>query len=309
MVYNFGMKRSLRLRVILTTFLVLTVAALLTLMVALPRRERLHTGLIDATYNGQEAQAITLLKQGADANLRFDIQTRKPLPAGFAATISARLRGKTPEDQGNSVPLLALAVAYSRKALTEELLARGANVEAADGVGSTPLMYAVEHNERDILIDLLNAHADVNHQNQPGNTALYLAVNQKNPVSCALLLEHGANPNLANGEGQTPLDALAVLAADVHRQWLAAYINAIAAPKSAHPAALPSAPGAPFRAASPTPQMVRQFGRQLNQLQTLVSLLEKHGAAPSEETKRLLADSFQLDPQEAAQGLAVPRRR
>ena len=171
-------------------------------------------------------------------------------------------------------------------------------------------MYAVDHNERDILIDLLNAHADVNHQNQPGNTALHLAVNQKNAVICALLLEHGANPNLANGEGQKPLDALAVLAADVHRQWLAAYMTALATPKSAHPAALPTAPGAPFRAASPTPQMVtRQFGRQLNQLQTLVSLLEKHGAAPSEETKRLLTDSFQLDPQEAAQGLAVPRRR
>ena len=125
MVYNFDMKRPLRLRMILTAFLALIIAALLYLTVALPRRERLHTGLIDATYNGQEAQAITLLKQGADANLRFDMQTRKPLPAGFASRISARLRGKTFAAPANSVPLLALAVAYSRKALTEELAGAG----------------------------------------------------------------------------------------------------------------------------------------------------------------------------------------
>ena len=280
----------------------------LYMVVAGSRAERLNEALIQAAYTGQEQKGIDCLKQGADANLRFDPQTRKPFPSGFWSRLGARLRGKTSGDESQSVPLLSLTAAYSRKILLPELLAHNANVDAPDGMGSTPVMYAVDHNDRDILLDLLTARTDVNHANKIGNTALHLAVAQKNAVNCALLLDHGANPNIANADGQTPLDDLAVLAAEVHREWLALYMDALAKSRQEHVPPVASPPGNVTLPSHPTPEMVtRQHQAQLNRLRSLVNLLQSHGAATSAQTQTLLADSFLLDPQEAQQGLAPPK--
>lgn len=291
----------------LKTIFAVAMGVILYMVVALPRAERLNTELIQAAYTGQEQKGVALLKQGADANLRLDPQTRKPVPFGLWARLGARLRGRAPGNESQSVPLLSLTAAYSRKILLPELLARNASVDAPDGVGSTPLMYAVDHNDRDILLDLLNAQPDMNHANQLGNTALHLAIAQKNAVNCALLLDHGANANAANAEGQTPLDDLAVIAAEVHREWLAAYMDVLAQSQQRHPALAASPPGSVLLPSHPTPEMVtRQHQAQLNRLRSLVSLLQSHGAVTSDKTKTLLDDSFLLDPQEAHQGLAPP---
>ncbi len=304
------MKPKFRARWILLTAIALIMGAFLYMVVAGSRAERLNATLIQAAYTGQEQQGVACLQQGADANLRFDSRTRKPFPSGFWSGLKARLRGKLSGDELQSVPLLSLTAAYSRKILLPELLARNANVDAPDGMGSTPLMYAVDHNDRDILLDLLTARADVNHANKIGNTALHLAVAQKNAVNCALLLDHGANPNLANAEGLTPLDDLAVLAAEVHREWLATYMDVLAKSGQKHPAPVTSPPGGVVLPSHPTPEMVtRQHQAQLNRLRSLVNLLQSHGAATSAQTQTLLADSFLLDPQEAHQGLAPPTHR
>ena len=302
------MKRNTSIRWLLTAIIAFVVGLpIYMLMSVVPRSDRLNTTLIQATYNGQEPKALDLLKQGADANLRLDSQTRKSLPSGFWQRMRAHLRGEKPEAPAQIVPLISLAAAYSRKMLLTELLARGVNVDASDGLGSTPLMYAVDHNDRDIIIDLLNAGADANHQNLAGNTALHLAVAQRNGVNMTLLLDHDANPNVANAQRQTPLDDLAALAADVHRKWLTAYIDALAQRAQKHSAPVASPPGSLVLPSQFTPELVtRQHQALLGRLSPLVSLLRKHGAVTSEATKTLLADSFLLDPQEATQGIAPP---
>ena len=54
------------------------------------------------------------------------------------------------------------------------------------------------------VIDL-NPALDLNHQDQDGNTALIYAINNRQKENVALLLDRGANPNLANNGGGTPL--------------------------------------------------------------------------------------------------------
>ncbi|CAB4212558.1 ANK domain containing protein [uncultured Caudovirales phage] len=48
---------------------------------------------------------------------------------------------------------------------------------------------------------------ELNYQNPYGNTALYLAANHNHINVVKLLLAHGADPELANAEGQKPVDA------------------------------------------------------------------------------------------------------
>ena len=55
---------------------------------------------------------------------------------------------------------------------------QGANVNAEDYMGYTPLFYAASNCCLEIMIELLdNGHADVNHVNKDGDTALCKALN------------------------------------------------------------------------------------------------------------------------------------
>ena len=69
------------------------------------------------------------------------------------------------------------------------------------------LLWQVEHRDRaEKVCKWLRRGADVNAQNDDGVTPLHFAALLNKPVLARLLLEHGANPNLANNEGETPLD-------------------------------------------------------------------------------------------------------
>jgi ankyrin repeat protein len=59
----------------------------------------------------------------------------------------------------------------------------------------------------ELLEDVIDTHPDFNidHQDQDGNTALIYAIVNRKPGRVNLLLDRGANPNLANNEGGTPL--------------------------------------------------------------------------------------------------------
>lgn len=89
----------------------------------------------------------------------------------------------------------------------DRLHAKGENIDEANTDGITPLIYAVNLNQKESLAALLNAGADVNKaDNTFGNTALHHALLQCNVASARLLLEGGADVTLRNKEGKSSLD-------------------------------------------------------------------------------------------------------
>jgi len=90
----------------------------------------------------------------------------------------------------------------------ELLLARGVPVDLPDGNGETPLMRAVTLRRYDIADRLLSAGANSNAVNKQGRTPLALAIvwssDHRSTVDMiALLLKHGADPHFKLQSGET----------------------------------------------------------------------------------------------------------
>ena len=82
---------------------------------------------------------------------------------------------------------------------------------SADGFGITPLIYASKHGHEDLVKLLLNMGADPNLANQRGCTPLHFAVGNFGTVkfvvgTVKLLLEARADPDKADENGNTPLN-------------------------------------------------------------------------------------------------------
>lgn len=85
----------------------------------------------------------------------------------------------------------------------KSLLAKGANINAPDADGTTPLMHAVVNAEADCVKLLLDQGADPNLSNKAGATALMWAVNDLKKVQ--LLPAKGANVNAVSQDAKSPL--------------------------------------------------------------------------------------------------------
>lgn len=85
-----------------------------------------------------------------------------------------------------------------------KFLDRGANINAKDDMGYTPIMWAVNRNKLPAAKYLVSKGADVNAHNYY-ETALRLALMNKNQRMVELLLHHGAKVNDRDENGQTPL--------------------------------------------------------------------------------------------------------
>ena len=82
---------------------------------------------------------------------------------------------------------------------------KGADVNAVQGDGSSPLAWAVHRDDAEAVDRLIRAGAHVNAANEYGVTPLSLACINRNPDIVAKLLEAGADPNAAQETGETPL--------------------------------------------------------------------------------------------------------
>jgi ankyrin repeat protein len=87
-------------------------------------------------------------------------------------------------------------------------LDKGADVNARDKEGSTPLMMATMHNENTAVITtLLKAGADLNTRNKYGTTALMVAAGRnQNPGVITILLKASANAKAKDSERKTAFD-------------------------------------------------------------------------------------------------------
>jgi ankyrin repeat protein/mono/diheme cytochrome c family protein len=168
-------------------------------------------------------EEIGLLRAWIDqgAEFRTDIVAeapRKPVDPEVTALVAAVRAGNrheierqiaaSPElirgkDAGGSTALHH-AAGYGPLDNLQSLIDKGADVNAKNRRGSTPLHWAI-HDEAKVRL-LLAKGANVNAKQAQGRTPLYLAAMLGNGVpTLRLLLSKGADPNLAAVNGQTPL--------------------------------------------------------------------------------------------------------
>ena len=73
-------------------------------------------------------------------------------------------------------------------------------------VRTTPLIQAVQSKHMRLLIQLIRGGNEINAIDAWGRTATHYAVSMNNQEALKLLLDHGADANLADNDGNTPLD-------------------------------------------------------------------------------------------------------
>ena len=100
---------------------------------------------------------------------------------------------------------LADVIEENRREAALELIAEGADVNAAQGDGTTPLHWATYKLDLELVQLLVDRGAKADTQNRYGATPLGEAVKSAHVPLTAALLEAGANANAANGDGETVL--------------------------------------------------------------------------------------------------------
>ncbi len=85
---------------------------------------------------------------------------------------------------------------------------------AASAVAASDLANLIEAGQRRAAIELIELGADVNEAQGDGTTPLHWAVYRVDAEMTALLLEHGANPGVVNTFGSSPLGEAVKVAAE-----------------------------------------------------------------------------------------------
>jgi hypothetical protein len=180
----------------------LNIAVILASLGVLSSQSYASPELSDAVREGRIADARTYLQRGDSPN--------------YITTFGGRIPGTV-----NRLSLLKAAIAANNLPMVELLTEFRANVNAEDLSGGTPIHYAADLSTSNgidffraapsaeqldtrlkIIQHLIKKRAKVNHKSWGGNTALHSA---SNPQIIARLLAAGANPNIKNMEGNTPL--------------------------------------------------------------------------------------------------------
>jgi ankyrin repeat protein len=103
-------------------------------------------------------------------------------------------------------PAVADAALQKNIAAVRDLLKQGADVNAAQGDGMTPLHWAASHGDLELTRMLLVAGANIRATTRiNGYTPLFLAARDGNAAVVGALLDGGADPNAVSMTGSTPL--------------------------------------------------------------------------------------------------------
>ena len=103
-------------------------------------------------------------------------------------------------------PLILATLNWQLEVVDLLLKKDGIELNATDGNGQTALSLAVRYGEHDTVKLLLDkAGVEPNHRDAYGQWIISIAVYKNNPKVVRLLLERGANINVKDGNGSTPL--------------------------------------------------------------------------------------------------------
>ena len=150
------------------------------------------TPLDEATAFAKQETIALLQQAGATQGEGFRIKAA-PTATG----------GHTPANTLNSE--LHTAAEYGNTETVELLIERGANIEATDIWGQTPLMIAALSGNTETVELLLDRGANIEAKDNMGRTPLHLAALCGNTETVELLLNRGANIEAKDNEGWTPL--------------------------------------------------------------------------------------------------------
>lgn len=151
--------------------------------VAVDARDRTGaTALLVATRDNQIAAARALIAAGADVNAKDNIHDSPYLYAGARGHLE----------------------------ILRMTLAHGADLKSTNRYGGTALIPAAERGHVETVRTLIGAGVDVDHVNRLDWTALLEAIilgdgGEHHRQIVELLVKAGANVNLADGKGETPL--------------------------------------------------------------------------------------------------------
>jgi len=187
------------------------------------RQDALNRQLIAALVKQDAKQALVLVNAGADPNTPFDppspptltqlwnhLVHRTVLPRSVGAFHMA-CGSFVSSDVDHVLP----GMSTDEPHLVETMLQHGAQKNAKDGLGWTPLFWSCMLGYPKTVDVLLKYGVDVNAQDSNGYTVLTWAIfvspvndpsqESKNANLVRKLLAHRADPNLRNQLGQTPL--------------------------------------------------------------------------------------------------------
>lgn len=183
------------------------------------RDERGWTPLRLAVVGNQPAAAaVALLEAGADVNLpdsRGNTPLHEAARRGNLDVVRILLEaGADIHATGPHLTPLHAAASGGAAEIVHALLDAGADVNAGVGGYGTPLLHAVQ-TRRDgeaVVIVLLWAGADPDARDERGTTPLYEAAYADRPAAIRALLEAGADPDALTDHGASPLHAAAAYA-------------------------------------------------------------------------------------------------
>ncbi|XP_074600062.1 uncharacterized protein LOC141854319 [Brevipalpus obovatus] len=108
-------------------------------------------------------------------------------------------------DSTGRTPLHAAIAAEARGVFELLKQHRATNLNARSSDGTTPLILAARLSCEEMLAELIQAEADVNASDEKGKTALHWAASVNNVDAVELLLKNGANRDAQDHEEATPL--------------------------------------------------------------------------------------------------------
>ena len=174
--------------------------------------------LISAAQRGDLRSVEGLLKEGASVDAR-DGSGRTALVAaayenrvGVAKVLVEAGAGVNVKDETEqSAYLISTSEVGDDPRLLKLTLRNGANVKSLDSYHGTGLIRAAERGHVRIVSELLETEIEVDHVNELGWTALLEAIilgdgGPRHTRVVRLLVDAGAEVNLADGEGVTPLE-------------------------------------------------------------------------------------------------------